>query len=170
MVWALAAILLLGVGVPISAWWLTRLRPAPSPDRLGIGYDQIDKWLLNQHRLSPLDRERVRRAVFRGGQLDDPTLARAAHDLATKLASGKLGRVWLARVVGGAHMMMGAAFIGWGVTTVITSHHVDKYIVLIPEGAWFVTFGALLAIWAPRRIQQQAATRLCGPDVDQAPS
>src|SRR6266568_7411379 len=52
MGWALAAIVILGVGVPIAAWSYTRLHSPPPVTPLGTGYDQIDKWLLEQHRLA----------------------------------------------------------------------------------------------------------------------
>jgi len=50
--WALAAIVILGVGMPIGAWTWTRLRPAPQASPMGMGYDPIDKWLLQQYSLT----------------------------------------------------------------------------------------------------------------------
>jgi hypothetical protein len=160
MGWALVAIVILGVGVPIAAWAFTRRHPPAAPNRLGTAYDQIDKWLLKQHRLAPLDRERVRKVVAQGRQPDDPALAAAAHDLASKVLAGRLGRLWLARILGAANMIMGAAFIGWGITGIAASSHVDGYVILIPEGAWFVFLGTLLGVWAPKRIRRRAAAYL----------
>ncbi len=46
MVWAVALIVILGVGMPAVGWWLTRRpRPADSTDR---GDDEIDRWLAGQ--------------------------------------------------------------------------------------------------------------------------
>ena len=91
MVLALAVIVTLGVGVPIAAWSWTRLRPPPAPSRLGTGYDPIDRWLLRRHSLAPIDRERVRAAVFEGRQIGDTKLALAAHELADKVLSREIG-------------------------------------------------------------------------------
>jgi hypothetical protein len=91
MVLALAVIVTLGVGVPIAAWSWTRLRPPPAPSRLGTGYDPIDRWLLRRHSLAPIDRERVRAAVFEGRQVGDTKLALAAHELAGKVLSREIG-------------------------------------------------------------------------------
>src|SRR5260370_41987409 len=105
MVWALAAIVIIGVGLPVAAWGYTRLHPPPPVSRLGTGYDQIDKWLLHQHRLPPLDREQVRKAVFQGRQVNNPALASAAHDLAAKVLTGGFRGLRLSRVLGWADLM-----------------------------------------------------------------
>jgi hypothetical protein len=91
MVLALAVIVTLGVGVPIAAWSWTQLRPPPAPSRLGTGYDPIDRWLLRRHSLAPIDRERVRAAVFEGRHVGDTKLALAAHELADKVLSRQIG-------------------------------------------------------------------------------
>jgi hypothetical protein len=91
MVLALAVIVTLGVGVPIAAWSWTQLRPPPAPSRLGTGYDPIDRWLLRRHSLAPIDRERVRAAVFEGRHVGDTKLALAAHELADKVLSREIG-------------------------------------------------------------------------------
>jgi hypothetical protein len=122
MAWALAAIMILSVGVPIGAWSYTRLRPPPPVSRLGTGYDPIDKWLLQRHSLPPLDRERVRTAVFQGRQVDDPTLAPAAHDLAVKVLTGGFRVLRLSPVLGWANMFMAVGFAAAGLVLLITWH------------------------------------------------
>jgi hypothetical protein len=73
--WALALVVVIGVGLPVAAWWFTRrLRAADAGDGLGAGYDEIDRWLLDQFRLAWLDRSRVREAMFRGREVKDPAL------------------------------------------------------------------------------------------------
>lgn len=95
MVWALALIAVIGVGLPLIAWAVTRRLPPPRPgNRLGVGYDSVDKWLLTRHQLLPHDRWRVREAVFHGDQVNDPALAGIAHELAARLLAGKF---WVMR-------------------------------------------------------------------------
>src|SRR5260221_9884829 len=97
---ALVAFVILGVGMPLAAGLFTRRHPPAGPSKLGTAYDQIDKWLLRRHGLAPLDRERVRRVVAQSHPPQDPALAEAAHDLASKAVAGELGRVGLRSVAG----------------------------------------------------------------------
>lgn len=94
MVWALLLLVaVIGAGLPVSAWAVTRRLPPPRPgNRLGVGYDSVDKWLLNRYQLPPHDRWQVREAVFRGDQVNDPRLTRAAHELAADLLAIGSGR------------------------------------------------------------------------------
>ncbi len=110
MAWAVAAIAILGLGVPIGAWIYTRRRPLPPVSRLGTGYDPIDQWLLHRHGLPPLDRARVRRAVFEGRQVGDPALAPAARDLAAKVLAGDFGARHMAPALAWFNMVMAAGF------------------------------------------------------------
>lgn len=122
MAWALAAIVILGVGVPISAWSYTRLRPPPPVSRLGTAYDPIDKWLLQRHSLPPLDRERVRTAVLQGNQVDDPALAPAAHDLAATVLAGGFKVLRLSPVLGWVNMVMAVGLAVTGIVVLVASH------------------------------------------------
>jgi hypothetical protein len=121
MAWALAAIVILSVGLPIGAWRHTRLRPPPPASRLGTGYDQIDKWLLRYHSLLPLDRERVRKAVFQGRQIDNPALAPAAHDLAAKVLGGGFRALRASRALWWANMIMAIGLAAAGIVLLIIS-------------------------------------------------
>ena len=81
MAWALVLVVVIGVGLPMAAWSITRRRPSArqAVNRRGAGYDSIDRWLLDQYQLPPHERWRVREAVFAGRQVNDATLARAAR-------------------------------------------------------------------------------------------
>src|SRR5258708_23221537 len=160
MVGARVGFVILGVGWPHAGWLFPPRHPPAGPSKLGTAYDQIDKWLLRRHGLAPLDRERVRRVVAQGNPPEDPALAAAAHDLASKVVAGKLGRLWLARVLGGGNMIMGAAFLGWGVTAITASGHADGDVFLVPEGIWFILLGALQGVRAPKRVRRRAAAYL----------
>jgi hypothetical protein len=123
MAWAVAAIVILSVGVPVAAWGYTRLRPPPPVSPLGTGYDQIDKWLLDRHELPPLKRARVRKAVGGGRRVDDPALAAAARDLATQILAGKFQVPRLISVLGWFNMMMATGFAALGVFLIVASRH-----------------------------------------------
>jgi len=89
MAWALALVVVIGVGLPVAAWLITRQLPPPrAMSRLGAGYDAIDKWLLDQYQLAPPERWRVRKAVFRGDQVSDAMLTPATHGPAIRVLGG----------------------------------------------------------------------------------
>ncbi len=119
MVWALAMIVVLAIGLPIGAWSYTRLRPPPAPSKLGTAYDPIDRWLLRQHGLPPIDRERVRNAVFNGRHVRDPELAPAAHDLAARVLAGKFRMVRVSRALTWFDMITALGFITAGIALLI---------------------------------------------------
>jgi len=77
--------------------------PAPPPrqtvTRLGVGYDTIDRWLLDRYQLPPHERWRVRDAVFAGRQVSDAALVRAAHGLAARILAGEFGALRLSPVL-----------------------------------------------------------------------
>jgi hypothetical protein len=121
MAWALAAIVILGLGVPIGALVWSRLRPPPAVTPLGSAYDRIDKWLLRQHGLRPVERERVRAAVFGGRQASGPELEPAAHDLAARLLAGQLGAVRLGRALIAFNGVMATGFLAGGIVLLVVS-------------------------------------------------
>src|SRR5258708_9548419 len=96
MAWALAVIFLLGVGLPIAAWRLSRQLESRLQPVGGVGppTDQVDKWLLEQHHLPAVQRRQVRDAVMYGRMVRDPALKHATPDIAGTALRGelKLGR------------------------------------------------------------------------------
>ena len=122
MAWALAFIVILGVGLPVAAWWYSGRHLSSQVTRLGTGYDRIDKWLLKEYQLAPVDRERVRKAVFQGRQADDPALARAAHHLASEVLRGKLGGLRLVRVNAAMSLVFPVGLAALGIGGLVISH------------------------------------------------
>lgn len=92
MLWALALVVAIAIGLLLATWLITRRLPPPRvTGRLGAGYDAIDRWLLDEYRLAPQDRWRVRDAVFRGGNASEPALIPAMRGLATQSSSADFG-------------------------------------------------------------------------------
>src|SRR5258706_9954604 len=123
MAWALAVIFLLGVGLPIAAWRLSRHLESRLQPVGGVGppADQVDKWLLEQHHLPALQRGQVRDAVMYGRMVRDPALKHATRDLAGTALRGelKLGRsIRIASYItlaAGDGVIAGGVFV-WGTT------------------------------------------------------
>jgi len=64
MAWAVAIIVVVGIGVPAAAWTIARrgMRRQASASGLGPPADAVDKWLIEKHRLPALQRWQVRDA------------------------------------------------------------------------------------------------------------
>jgi hypothetical protein len=170
MALALAVIVTLGVGVPIAAWSLTRLRPPPAPSRLGTGYDPIDKWLLRRHSLAPIDRERVRTAVFGGRQVGDPKLAVAAHDLAVKVLSGEVrGSTRVPAVLRWLNVLSAVVFAALGIGLLAVSRRSGMQslgALALVDSAMF-TFVSVFYTRRPKRARRRVETAL---DLNQDPN
>jgi hypothetical protein len=93
MAWAWLVVLALAIGLPAALWLLSR-KLKPSRDAFGgpvPKFDRVGRWLYDRHQLSDLDRWRVRQAVMKGRELQEPPLRQAAHNLAGALLSGQVG-------------------------------------------------------------------------------
>jgi hypothetical protein len=165
MAWALALVVVIGVGLPLAAWWFTRRLPARrrSVDRLGIGYDAIDKWLLDRYQLPPHDRWRVRTAVFQGRQVSDATLAPAVHGLATRVLTGGFRVLRLSQVLGWVDLMVATGLAGAGLVLLITSHHAEGLVLgvisLVSSGL-FMFAGVMRALRFPQQIRHNVVKAL----------
>jgi hypothetical protein len=164
MAWALALVVVIGVGLPVAAWLITRRLPPPrTVGRLGVGYDAIDKWLLDRYQLPPHDRWRVRKAVFQGHQVNDAALARAAHGLATRVLTGGFRVLRLSQVLGWVDLMMGIGFAGTGIFLLITSHDAEGLVLgilsLVNSGL-FMFAGMGRALRTPKQIRRNVARAL----------
>jgi len=140
MAWALAVIFLLGVGLPIAAWRLSRQLESRLQPVGGIGppTDQVDKWLLEQHHLPAVQRRQVRDAVMYGRMVRDPALKHATRDLAGTALRGELKLGRSIRI---------ASYIGVFVWVTTASPAV---VVAILLGAWWL----VRAVLAMRTIQR----------------
>src|SRR5258706_12308908 len=90
MAWLWVLVVVIGVGLPMVAWSITRRLPPPrhAVNRLGSGYDAVDKWLLDRYQLSPRDRWRGRTAVVEGPRVSDAALAQAAEGVPARGPAG----------------------------------------------------------------------------------
>ena len=162
MAWALAMIVVLAIGVPIVAWSYTRLRPPPAPSKLGTAYDPIDGWLFQQHGLPPIDRERVRNAVFNGRQVRDPELAPAAHDLAARVLVGKFRMLRMSRALTWFNMIMAMGFVTAGIALLIIGPGAGGRalgVLCLLDSAIF-SFASVIRIRQSKLLQLNVATAL----------
>jgi len=93
----LAIVTVIGVGLPVSVWWLTRRMAAAKPpysgrrmDAFGAPMDAIDAWLADHSELPALRRWNVRQAVLGGRAANEESLRPVAHELASELLAGQV--------------------------------------------------------------------------------
>jgi hypothetical protein len=146
--WALAVIVVIGVGLPIAAWQFSRRtenahQPQPSSG-LGPPADAADRWLIDHHRLPAMQRWRVRDAVITGSTLRESELRAATRDLADAVLRGeiKVGRAM--RVMARINMANGLLFAA---ATVLVWIKVNPAISVIPMlfAARFLATGVIAA-------------------------
>jgi hypothetical protein len=143
MVWALALVVVIGAGLPVGAWAVTRRLPPPRlGNRLGVGYDPVDKWLLTQYQLPPHDRWRVREAVLRGDRVNDPGLARVAHRLAADLLANRFLPLRFLQLFGWVMSLGGTAFAIAGIIMLATpSGSLAQGVVSLIDSGLFLSVG-----------------------------
>jgi hypothetical protein len=164
MAWALALVAVIGAGLPVAAWLITRRLPPPrAVSRLGAGYDAIDKWLLDQYRLAPNDRWRVRKVVFQGAQVSQAALTPAARGLATQVLTGGFWVLRLSRLLGWVDLLLAVGLAATGIVMLITSHHAEGLVLgvlgIISSGL-FLFAGMARAVLAPRQLRRNAGQAL----------
>jgi hypothetical protein len=93
----LVIVTVIGVGLPVSVWWLTcRMAAAKPPyarrrmDAFGTPMDAIDAWLADHTELPALRRWNVRQAVLGGRAANEESLRPVAHELASELLAGQV--------------------------------------------------------------------------------
>jgi hypothetical protein len=114
MAWAWAFVVIVAVGLPATAWWLSRnLKPPRQPlGGPGPRFDRVDRWLYDRYQLGVVDRWRVREAVLAGRELHEHPLREAAHSLAAEMLAGRIG---------GFYRRAGWIRIGSGLLVVVTA-------------------------------------------------
>jgi hypothetical protein len=160
MAWAVAIIVVIGIGVPTAAWLIARRRGMQrqvSASGLGPPADAVDKWLIETYRLPALQRWQVRNAVVYGREVADPVLRCAAHHLAECTLRGELTPGRGIRIGGVAMVAEGAAgmILGIAMVAAVGGLGVDvAALIPILFGVRWMAKGA-----ATLRIVGQGATR-----------
>lgn len=112
--------------------------------------------------LPPLERERVRAAVFEGRRVRDPELTAAARDLAAKVLNGEFKVLRVAPVLRWIHLASAAVFAAMGIGLLVTSKHADMRALgaLGPVDSALFIFAAVFHARWPKRIHRHALTAL----------
>lgn len=163
MVWALVLVVVIGAGLPVGAWAVTRKLPPPRRwNSLGVGFDSIDKWLLARYQLAPHDRWRVREAVLKGRAVNDGRLADAVHGLADDLLTRRPWPVRLAAILPWTMLLLAAGFavegIVWFTVRPAWEGQAQGIVGFIESGV-FVAAGILM-LYGSRRLPRNLSTAL----------
>lgn len=157
MVWAAGVIVIIGVGLPLGAWLLTRRTARRPPGELSTGDPNTD-WLRKEYGLAWLERSRVQTAVGEGKRVSDSALEGAAHELAARTLSGSLPRFRQLRFIGRMNLGIGVVLTGVGVVDLVRDPSRAGTYFLIPEGILLAVNGWFIFVWQPKR-QRRAAAR-----------
>ena len=155
MVWALALVAVIAIGLPLAAWRLSR-DLGPPKQALGgpIRTDRTDRWLFDHFQLGVMDRSRVRQAVFAGKALGEPALRRAACGFAAHVLRRRRRGARLARALGAFNAALGMGCLAVASSALASGQVAALSAVLVTEGIGFVVFGMLMAIAGARQQKQ----------------
>ena len=160
MLWALCAIAVICVGLPVTAWLATRglaRRPAAP---LKPYHERVDSWIHRQYDLDWPECSLIRGAVAGGSRVADPELEDAAHRLAAATLSGKVPGVRLLRVAVGLNVMIGPGIAALGIGGLFRGESPLTSIFLILEGALFLILGWFRYAHGPGRQRKNAIRAL----------
>jgi hypothetical protein len=168
MVGAVIVILVLGVSLPLVAFFTVRWRTA-TPERLE-GHDDTDTWLISEFKLGSLDRELVRKAVLtrRGAESTPlkPDLREAARGLAARVLSDQVGKLRTGRRVAWVQLVMTVVYFGIGVFTL--ARGAEKWqaagVIMLLTASISAVSAAYNGVIAPR-FMRRSAERVLGTAV-----
>ena len=153
MAWALALVVVIGVGLPMAAWRLTQHMRPPRQVMGGPGprFDRIDRWLYDRYGFGVADRWRVRDAVLSGQELHEQPFRQAAQSLAAEMLTGKVGGLY--RWAGWIRICSGLMVITTAVVVAVT-HHSYAIIAIALVGLPQLVLGELYQKAVRERVEQ----------------
>lgn len=163
MLWALALVVVIAIGLPMAAWLITRRLPPPRPLGSYGGHDAIDKWLRDEYRLAPKECQQVRDAVFKGGQVSEPALVPVTRDLAAQVLANRFRVLRLSQLLAWVNVGVAGGLAGGG-TFVLVTGSATKWQAL--GVFWLIDSGVLLVAGAaggllgPKRLRRNAQKAL----------
>jgi hypothetical protein len=159
MTYAAGVIVVIGVGLPLGAWLLTRRIARRPPGELGRG-DRVDDWLRQEYGLAWLERSRIQAAVAAGRRVSDPALEGAAHGLAARTLNGGLKADQQQRFAGLINLGISTLAFAAGVVDLLRHPSQHATLFLIPWGVFLAAYGSFTFFWLPKRRRQAAARAL----------
>ena len=141
MIWAVGAIAVICVGLPVTAWLATRglaRRPAAP---LKPYHGRIESWVHRQYDLDWPQCSLILRPVAQGSRAADPALEDAAHRLAAATLAGKVPGVWVVRLAPRINVVLGLGLATLGIGGLFWGQEQLTTIFLIPEGALLFALG-----------------------------
>lgn len=160
MVWALSALLVIVVGLPLIVWAATRGLARRPPAPLKPYHGRVESWVHCQYDLDWPQCSLILRAVTRGSRVTEPALENAAHQLAAATLAGKVPGVWLVRLAPGVNVVLGLGLATLGIGSLLRGKDPMTAMILIPEGALFCILGWYRYVRGAGRQRAKAARAL----------
>lgn len=160
MLWAVGAVVIIGVGLPVFAWLATRPLARRPPTPLKPYHGRAEAWIHRQYGLDWPECSVIRTAVALGRRVSDPGLEDAAHRLAAATLRDEVPGTRSVRLAATTNLILGPAMAAAGIALFIfsTSTFLPGY--FIAEGAFFFFLGCLNYAHGPGKLRKNAARAL----------
>ncbi len=160
MLWALGALVVIGAGLPLTAWLATRgLARRPSAP-LQPYHGRAETWIHREYQLGWPECSLIHDAVARGRRVGDPGLEDAAHRLADATLRRKVPGTRVLYLAAGANLVLGPAMIGLAIASLFLSENRFLAVYFVIEGALFSSLGWHNYVRGPRKQRNNAARAL----------
>jgi hypothetical protein len=160
MLWAVCAVVVIGAGLPLTAWLATRgLARRPSAP-LKPYHGRAESWIHRQYQLGWPECSLIHDAVAQGCRVGDPGLEDAAHRLAAATLRRKVPGTRAVHLAARVNLVLGPAMVSLGIASFFLSENRFFAVYFIGEGALFGTLGWLNYARGPRKQRDNAARAL----------
>jgi hypothetical protein len=141
VLWAVGAVVVIGVGLPVFAWLATRPLARRPPTPLKPYHGRAETWIHRQYGLDWPECSLIRTAVTLGRQVDDPGLEDAAHQLAAATLRDQVPGTRAIRLLATVNLVLGPAMVASGIASFFFSTNTFFSVYFIGYGAFFFFLG-----------------------------
>ena len=160
MLWAVGALVVIGAGLPVTAWLATRGLARRPATPLKPYHGRVESWIHRQYQLDWTECSLILSAVTQGRRVSGPGLEDAAHRLAAATLRGKVPGIRAVRLAATINLILGPAMAGAGIAALFLPGSKFTAVFLIIEGVLFFTLGWLNYVRGPGKQRKNAARAL----------
>jgi hypothetical protein len=160
VLWAVGAVVIIGVGLPVFAWLATRRLARRPPTPLKPYHGRAETWIHRQYGLDWTECSLIHTAVTQGRQVSDPGLEDVAHRLAAATLRDQVPGTRRVRLAATINLVLGPAMAAGGIALFFFSTNTFLPGYFIAEGAFFFLLGWLNYAQGPGKLRKNAARAL----------
>lgn len=141
MLWAVFALAVIALGLPVTAWAVTRGLARRPPEPLTPHHGRAEKWIRQHYGVDWSGCSLIQKAVAQGSRVADPVLEDAAHQLAAATLARKAPNTRSLYAAAVMNIALGPLMASFGISSLFWATSRFPAIFLIFQGAWFFTLG-----------------------------